>query len=483
MANNPPADPQNDPKTAQKIGAAKNDDPVKQFVEVYRNNPVEFVRIVLGGHPLRWQRRLLRRIAAGRRRISIRAGHGVGKSTALSWAILWFMVTRFPQKTVCTAPTASQLYDALFAELKSWFNKLPQPIQDLYDVVEDKIRLRAAPEESFVSARTSSREKPEALAGIHSANVLIVVDEASGVDEAVFESAAGSMSGENACTVLLSNPTRSSGLFYKSHHELGAEYDLHHVSCVGNPLVSPDFVRQIAVTYGEESNVYRVRVLGEFPLQDDDTLIGADMVDAAMGRDIVPDMDAPLVYGVDPARYGRDSTALCKRRGDVVLEIKTWSGMDLMATTGRIMAEAAIDHPDQICVDTIGIGSGVADRLRELGQPVYDVNVGEIAAMSPTAARLRDELWIQVRDFLAQRGCRLPRDEYLRAELITPTYEYQSNGKIKVEAKDQTRKKLGRSPDRADALCMTFAGIMMSVGGRRNVWPVGKPLRRGISTC
>lgn len=450
------------------------------FIEAYGDDPVAFVEEVLQAKPLDWQKEFLRSIANGERRISVRAGHGVGKSTACSWALIWHMVTRYPQKGVVTAPTAPQLFDALFAELKAWINKLPPVLKDSFEVFSDKIAFKAAPESSFISARTSSKERPEALAGVHSENVLLIVDEASAVFEEVFEAAAGSMSGHSATTVLISNPTRNSGLFFKTHHELASDWKRMHVSCLDNPLVSVDFVNQIKATYGEGSNAFRIRVLGEFALADDDTLIPAELVDGAINRDITVSPAEPIVYGVDVARFGTDRTALCKRRGNVVLEIKSWGGLDLMQTVGAIVNEAKLDAPEEICVDTIGLGGGVADRLREQGYNVRDVNVSESSAMNPNANRLRDELWMAVKDWLATRAVKLPRDESLRQELVAPRYNFTSSGRLVVESKDSMRKRRMRSPDLADALCLTFAGNAAAVGGRALAWKPGKPLTRGI---
>ena len=378
---------------------------------MYRNDPVLFVKNVLGATPQPWQEDFLRAVARGERRISVRAGHGVGKSTVCSWALIWHMVTRFPQKSVVTAPTSAQLFDALYSETKAWINKLPPALKELFEVFSDRIVLKDSPESSFISARTSSAERPEALAGIHSEHVLLVIDEASAVHEAVFEAAAGSMSGHAATTIMISNPTRNSGLFYKTHHVLASDWFRMHVSCLNSPLVSSDFVRQIKATYGEDSNAYRIRVLGEFALADDDTLIPADLVDSAIDRDIVTPEDEEIVYGVDVARYGTDRTALCKRRGNVVLEIKSWGGLDLMQTVGTVVNEAKLDNPTEICVDTIGLGSGVADRLREMGYNVVDVNVAESSAMNPNANKLRDDLWMSVKDWLGTRAVKLPKDE------------------------------------------------------------------------
>jgi len=454
---------------------------VERFYKTYRNRPVEFVKYVLNAEPLPWQCDFMRAVARGERRISVRAGHGVGKSTACSWICLWWMLTRFPQKTVITAPTAGQLYDALFSELKRWAGKLPDVFQAQIEIFSDRIVMKGAPESSFISARTSSAERPEALAGIHSEHVLLICDEASAIPEPVFESAAGSMSGHTATTILIGNPTRNTGLFFRTHHQLKSDWHTQHVSCQDNPLVSDDFIKQIAATYGENSNAFRVRVLGEFALRDDDSLIAADIVDAAMDRDVVLDTTQDLIYGVDIARFGSDRTVLMKRQGNVVLGFRHWSGEDLMGTVGRIVHEANIDKPASICIDSIGLGGGVADRLRELGYNAIDVNVSESVAMNQQANRLRDELWLSVRDWLETRAVRLPKDDELRAELIGPTYAFTSNGKIKVEAKADMKRRGMRSPDIADALCLTFSGQAAYVAGRAAKWISGKPLKRNLN--
>lgn len=470
-----PAAPEPKPAAQEAIAAS-----LQAILVTYATDPAGFVRDVLRASPDPWQADLLTAVANGERRISVRAGHGVGKSTACAWLLIWHMVCRFPQKAVVTAPTAGQLFDALASEVKFWINRLPAPIRALFEMTSEKVTLKAAPEASFISFRTSSADRPEALAGVHSDHVLLICDEASAIPEAVYESAAGSMSGEHACTVLIGNPTRNSGLFFLTHHKLASEWKTMHVSCLNSQRVSPDFVKQIADTYGPESTAYRVRVLGEFALRDDDTLIPAELVDAAMSRDVALIKDEPIVYGLDVARFGDDRSVLCKRQGNVVLEFKTWQGLDLMQLTGAVVNEAKLDKPAEICVDSIGLGSGVADRLRELGHVVRDVNVAESSAMNQQAAKLRDELWLSVKEWLNQRACRLPKLEDLRQELVAPTYTFTSNGRIKVEGKQEMKRRGLRSPDAADALCLTFASVASRVGGRSPRWVPGKALKRGI---
>lgn len=457
--------------------------PLEEFVRTYYKNPVGFVREILGVEPLPYQAEFLEAIATGERKISIRSGHGTGKSTAASWAMLWFLLLRFPNKVVVTAPTSGQLFDALFAELKRWVNELPEALKSMLVVKGDRVELAAAPSEAFISARTSRAETPEALAGVHSDNVMLVVDEASGVPEQVFEAAAGSMSGHSAVTIMLSNPTRSSGTFFESQTRLSGSWWTRRWSCVDSPLVSDEFVDEMKLRYGEESNAFRIRVLGEFPLADDDTIIPFHLVEAATQRDIEIDDGAAVVWGLDVARFGTDKTALAKRQGSVVTEVSRWQGLDLMQTVGRVKAEydGLPSHlrPREILVDVIGMGSGVVDRLRELGLPVRGVNVAEAPSMGGSYINLRAELWFKMRGWLEQRGSKLPRDEQLIAELTSIRYSFVSSGKMKAESKDEMRKRGLPSPDIADAVCLTLASdAATAMGGRPTSW--GQKIRRNL---
>lgn len=460
--------------------------PFADFIAAYRSRPTAMVQEVLGVTPDPWQAQLLEWIASGERRISVRSGHGVGKSTVASWAMLWFLLTRYPSKTVVTAPTGPQLYDALFAELKRWIRELPKPLQSLLNVKSDRVELVSAPAEGFISARTSRAEQPEALQGVHAEHVLLIADEASGIPEAVFEAASGSMSGTHATTILLGNPTRGSGFFYDTHHKLSNTWKTLRVSCLDSSRVSDAYVAEQAMRYGEDSNAYRIRVLGEFPLTDDDTVISLELVEAAVNRDVVANPGAPVLWGVDVARFGSDKSALAKRQANILLEpVQSWKGLDLMQTTGLIKAEWDAcdlrDRPIEILVDSIGLGSGVVDRLRELGLPARGINVAESPAMAQTYANLRAELWYKARAWLASRDCKLPNDENLRAELVTPKYKFQSSGRIQLESKEDMKKRGLPSPDVADAFVLTFASdaAVALHGGYLRSW--SKPIRRGLS--
>lgn len=466
-----------------------SNNPFHAFIARYRADPVAFVREVLGAEPDEWQCEFLTAIANGSRRISARSGHGVGKSTAASWAMLWYFLTRYTVKVVVTAPTSAQLFDALFAELKGWARRLPEPLLALIEIKAERIELRAAPTEAFISARTARAESPEALQGVHADYVMLVGDEASGIPEPVFEAAIGSMSGHSAVTLLLGNPTRTSGFFFNTHNSNRAQWYTMRVSCIDSKRVSADFVREVAEAYGELSNAYRVRVLGEFPRADDDTIISLALVEEAMQRNVTSSPTAPIVWGLDVARMGDDNSALCKRRRNEVLEpIRKWSKLDLMQTCGVVKIEydetPDAQKPAEILVDAIGVGAGVADRLRELGLPVRGINVSEMPSMKGTYNNLRTELWFKAKAWLEARDCKMPKDDPLCGELVSVKYKVaDSSGKVQAEAKDITKKRLRRSPDLADAFVLTFASDAATAagGGYSAAW--GKALRRNVPVC
>lgn len=458
-----------------------------KFMETYRDDPVGFVRDVFGAEPDPPQAAVLRDIAAGERRITVRSGHGVGKSTTAAWAVVWFQCTRFPVKIVITAPTSAQLFDALYAEVKAWYNKLPVGLQELFDVKSERIEFVAAPAESFVSVRTSRAEQPEAMQGVHSKNVLLIGDEASGIPEQVFEAAAGSMSGHEATTLLLGNPVRSTGFFFDTHTRLEG-WKRHHISCETSPRVSKDFISDMKDRYGEESNAYRVRVLGEFPVADDNTVIPLDHIQSAAAREVLPAGTTPEVWALDVARFGSDSSVLVKRKGNFVREPKVWRNIDLM----RLSHEVALEYeslpdnkrPSMILVDSIGVGAGVVDRLTELKIPVIGVNVSEAPAFGKKFKNLRAELWWAAKDWFASLNGQIPNNDGLIYELAMVKYKFDPSGRLVIESKDEIKKRnKGRSPDMADAFVMTFAerGATMLNGWH----PAGdsrKPLRRDLKT-
>jgi len=463
------------------------ENPFIKLMARYRDDPVAFAREVAGIEPDEWQVELLDAVAAPAiRRISVRSGHGVGKSTGVALAAVWHVLMRVPSKTVVTAPTSSQLFDACFAEMKNVAKRLKPPFDNLLELKSDRIELKSHPESTFISCRTSRAEQPEALAGVHSPSVLLIADEASGIPSSVFEAASGSMSGHSATTILTGNPTRNTGFFYDTHNRLREDWYTMHVSCVDSPRVSEDFVEDMKRRYGEDSPAYHVRVLGNFPPSEEDTVIPVSLIEHAMANDIKVHEDTIAIWGLDVARQGGDASVLAKRQGPVIHPLTVWRNLDLMQLTGAVKAEydamPPSKRPAEIIVDSNGFGAGVLDRLRELGLPARGLNVSERAMAKDTYLNLRAEIWFKMKMYLEGMDVSLPRDDALYAELAAPRYHFTSAGKLQVESKDSMKKRGVASPDRADAVALSLANDHTTMAfGTSSAGSWNRPLRRGLS--
>ena len=373
------------------------------------------------------------------------------------------MLTRREFKIPITANSQDQLRDVVWPELRQWHGRLPELLRDQIEITGERLHLKAAPQ-CFAVARTAAEHNTEALQGFHAKNLLFVLEEASGIADSIVEVAMGALSTPGAKQLMCGNPTKLSGYFYDSHHSLRHRWKTFRVSSEDVPAAR-GHIEDIVAKYGKESNAYKIRVLGEFPTQEDETVIPLDSVLPAIGRDIVPNEAFRPVWGLDVARFGDDRTALAKRQGNTVSEpVRFWRGKDTMQVAGLVMEEYRFVEqtakdllPAEILVDVIGLGAGVVDRLNELGLPVRGVNVAESPAAGERFMRLRDELWFKVRDWFRARECRIVKDDDLIAELTAPTYAFTSSGKILVEPKDELKKRGLRSPDLADAFILTFA--------------------------
>lgn len=450
-----------------------------ELLEEFHSDPVLFVETVLQATPQKWQAEALMAIA-NNDRVAIKSGHGVGKTAMLSWAVLWWLLTHYPCKVAVTANTAHQLSDVLWTEIDKWARALPQGFKDLLEFKTDKISLKGA-SDSFAVARTSRRENPEALQGFHSENMLFVCEEASGIPDVVFQVGEGAMSTPGAKTIMAGNPTRSDGFFYEAFHGQREQWKCMTVSCEDATTVSEDFLANMAAKYGVDSNIYRVRVLGEFPTQSDDVLLPLHLVEEALKRDVEASPTTPVIWGLDVARFGSDRSALAKRQGQVLIEpVKSWQNKDLMEMAGIVLAEFDATpyrlKPQAIYIDAIGIGAGLADRLRELDLPAVAISVSETASLKDRFNRLRDELFWNSREWFEARDCHMPDDQTLISELTAIRYKYLSTGKLKIESKDEMKRRGQRSPDLADAFVLTFAEQGALAGG----WSRGYTSRKSL---
>lgn len=422
----------------------------------WRADPRIYVREAFSAEPEPWQDDALLDVTQ-HDKIAIRSGHGVGKSTFLCWLIFWFLSTHPRAKAPVTAPTAHQIEDVLWAELRKWLDKMPKPLRAQFTLKADRLEVG----HSFAVARTARKENPEALQGFHADHLLFVIDEASGVEQIIFETGEGALSTPGAKVVMCSNPTRVSGYFHDAFHKMRHRWHGRRVSCQESSRVAPAYIEDMGSKYGEDSDIYRVRVLGDFPTSDTDSVIPLELIEAAYTRDVEAKPLIMPVWGLDVARFGVCRTALVKRWGNHQIEAKSWRKRDTMEVSGLIMREyedcASDMRPAAIMVDSIGVGAGVADRLRELDLPAVGINVGESPSGAGRYMNLRAELWWRAREWLEERDTKLQSEE-LGAELSIVKYKITSSGKIQIESKEQMMDRGVDSPDIADAFVLTFAG-------------------------
>ncbi len=415
------------------------------------------------------------------KRITIRSGHGTGKDAFAAWAILWFMSTRAYAKVPATAPTARQLNDVLWSELAKWFRR--SKLQDEFIHQKDKFFHKAAPKEWWVrpispQVRGSKEDQAETLAGLHGDHMLILVDEASGVPDPVFTPLEGAMTQDDNMTILIGNMTRNTGYFYDSHYntKLSSRWKKLHWDSRDSENVSKDMIDFFRIKYGEDSNVFRIRVMGEPPLDGDNTLIPLHWARQCIGNDIVVPEDEPIYLGVDVARYGDDKTVILPRKGNIIKPWETIQSMNVIDVACRVNQTYQDVDAEGAAIDEIGIGAGTYDWLVKHGQTnVFGINVAVKANEPEKYYRLRDELWWHVREKCEKARYSFPDDEAseeLCNELSSPQYTYnKTSGAIKVESKRDMKLRGVMSPNIADALGLTeyFSDYASSIFSKRVV--------------
>lgn len=448
---------------------------MKQAILYYADHPTAFVKDIIQATPDKEQAKILESVAKNQL-TTVRSGHGVGKSTVEAWVVIWFLLTRPFPKIPCTAPTQHQLFDILWAEISKWIRNNPILQKDLI-WTKEKVYIKGYPEEWFAVARTAS--KPDALQGFHAEEVLYIIDEASGVDDKIFEPVLGALSTSGARLLMCGNPTQLSGFFYDSHHKNRASYTTFHIDGRNSSRVSQDFVQTIIRMYGENSDVFRVRVAGEFPLQEEDIFIPLSLVEhSIMTEYSIPQQPTLLHIGADIARFGDDKTVIGYKANEKVTFYKKRRGQDTMKTADDIvlLGEQLVQkyqptEPIPIKIDDGGVGGGVVDRLRQIkrNQPerfwwmeIYPVKFGQRIQHkhyydSTTYMMAVVKKLLQPYD---EQGnpkpieLILPNDDDMAAQLSGRKYFLTENSKIKIESKKEMKKRGRPSPDEADCILL-----------------------------
>ena len=460
----------------------------------FGDDPVGFAAEVLGVDLWEKQEEVLRALARSAR-VAVKSGNGLGKDFTAAVAILWFLHTRRPAIVISTAPTFRQVRNILWRQIHALHRRAADALGgELLDTRWELDDDRYALGLSAVGA--------DQFQGFHCENILVVVDEAEGVSDAIYEGIESVMTTGNARLLLIGNPTTTSGGFHRAFHREAGIYETVTISALESPnvaagrivipgLTSAAWVEERRRVWGADSDLFRARILGCFPERGENNLLAPADIDAAIydadelsadgfpygepgtafgdGDDDDADDDiiaelipysyragGPLVMGVDVARLGPDRSVVVARRGDVVRYIRPFPRQDTMAFSGDLLKAVRRMQPERVYVDVVGIGGGVYDRLREQGIRALPFNGGTAPLRETVCANRRAEGYWALAQRFRTRRIRIPRDTELLAELSELRYRYNSQGRLLLESKDELRARGLPSPDRADALMMAF---------------------------
>jgi phage terminase large subunit len=432
--------------------------------------PWVFVRQVFGEEPEPFQDDFFHALPDNDQ-LAQSACKGPGKTWGLSRAAWWWSFPRPHSNVIGTSITGPNLRDGLWKELAGGLARAPL-IKASFTWGAERIYQNDNPATWFMSARQWSRtadptSQADTLAGVHADFIMFIIDEAGGVPDAVASAAKAGLAnvdkaaGREAKFIIAGNPTERSGPLWRACTAERHRWWVKEIT--GDPddpnrarRVSVEWARDFIKDYGRDSPWTLVNVFGKFPPSSLDGFIKAERVAEAMARQIPTTAysHAPLVMGVDPARFGADRSCVALRQGQYLEPLVEFHGLDTMQLAGQVVRLIKDRDPDAVFVDEIGIGAGVVDRLRELGFEVVGVNSSR-RGTGAVYFNTRTEMWAEAATWLNTAA--IAPDTALSEELSEPKILPRSDGTAILEPKDDFKKRLGRSPDKADAVALTFA--------------------------
>lgn len=440
-------------------------------------DPVDWVRERLGEQV--WSRQAdVMRAVRDRPRVAVKAANSVGKSHGAARLATWWIDSHPVGEAfvLTTAPSQSQVDVIVWGGIRTAHaagglrGRIGAGANPTWKIGDTIVGLGRKSQDL-----ASPEEAAAAFQGIHARFLLVIIDEAAGVPAWLWEAIESMAISEHSRVLAIGNPT-DPGSHFARVCEPGSGWQVLQVSAFDAPaftgedvpselaeqLANPGSVDRMRRAWGEGSARWTSRVLGEFPDEADDALIARAWLQAAHRRQL-PEIAAgwPCVFGADIARYGSDDTVVYANRGGRVRLARRAHGNDLMASTGvvaRLLAEEPSPAAEAV-VDAIGVGAGVFDRLREQGAAVRGFVASERASRPDRFVNRRAEVFWWLREALRDGLLDLdPADEALAEELLAIRVSENSRGLIQVEGKDELRRRLKRSPDRADAAAMTLVG-------------------------
>lgn len=400
-------------------------------------------------------------------RISVASGHGIGKSALIAMLSKWGMDTCEDCKVVLTANTEPQLRTKTMPEVAKW-SRLA--------ITADWFKITASALASTVpghdkswrlDAVTWSKENTEAFAGLHNLGkrIIVIYDEASGIDDKVWEVTLGALTDENTEIIWIAfgNPTKNTGKFRETFGRMRDLWKTRQIDSRTVEGTNKAYLQELVDTYGEDSDIVKVRVRGLFPSASSLQFIPSSVVDAARKRTVPIDYNEPVVMGVDVARFGDDASTIYFRRGrnGAYMPPIKLRGVDTMTLASKVAEQAMLSGASVVNVDEGGIGAGVVDRLVQMNVPVRGVQFGARPEglvklrHGVKVANRRAELWAVMREWL--EGGVIPDDQSLSDDLTGVEYGFDANDRILLEKKEHMKKRGLASPDDGDGLALTFA--------------------------
>lgn len=426
--------------------------------------------------PRRWQREFLESLSSKLKsgemnswqaiQEAVASGHGVGKSAIVAMLIMWAVSTHEDARGIVTANTERQLRTKTWPELVKWHR---MAVNTHWFTMEESSIYSSDPNHRKTwrfDLAPWSENNTEAFAGLHNQGkrLVIIFDEASSISDKVWEVAQGALTdaGTEMMFLVFGNPTQSSGRFRDCFGKYKHRWHATHVDSRDvDGATNLEQIKQWIEDYGEDSDYVRVRVRGLFPRESLSSLLSPEEVSAAQRRQLATaDYEhAQMRFGVDVARFGEDSTSIFPRQGLRAYPPIEMRGARTNEIASRVLLESQAHSSPTIFVDdTGGYGAGVVDSLIILGASPIGVNFSS-KPDDPQFFNRRSEMWWRMAQWV-KRGGSLPKDEVLAEELVSVTYSFQS-GKLRLEEKDQVKARIGHSPDRADALALSFSVIEM----------------------
>lgn len=416
------------------------------------------------------------------------SGRGIGKTAGFAFITHYLLSTALGSTTIVTANTEAQLKTRTWAELGKWLtlsinshwferNALSIKPAPWFDSLL-KSDLKIDTGYYYAAAQLWSEENPDAFAGTHNAyGMMVLMDEASGIPAPIWKVTDGFFTEPilHRYWMAFSNGRRNTGQFFECFHRDRNFWRTRHIDSRDVEGTDKTHLQSIVDRYGEDSDEARVEVRGLFPRQGDSQFISRDIIRKAMERELTPDAGAPLIMGVDVARFGDDQSVIRLRQGrdGRSYPIFRYKGLATNELGDRVAEKIEKYKPDVVAVDGGGVGGGVVDYLRSRNYRVVDVQFGEKANDADKYVNTRAELWGRIRDWVEREGCLDPKDQNLEDDLTNPEYTFDANGRYKLESKDSMKRRGLNSPDDGDAFALTF-----SVKAARRDAPTSKPRTR-----